>query len=233
MHIRDARFRLGYLAKRTQPGDDYPVDPEPLESNKKLDYAILSVAEKPAKKYAVVPWAAADPSPSEELWLIHHPLGKPLRVTRRFCRVISESALTETDIRHRCDTLPGSSGAPVFSDLGKMAVGLHFLAGLDSTPESYNSAKRLKIIAEASEILAKLRTKTPDDAPGLYLTVDGRKGQFLIPGMIRVVTNRVLLTGDGARPMNFNRDLAGACIVRDMQQGMALQWNDIGALCAQ
>lgn len=114
-----------------------------------------------------------------------------------------------------------------------MAVGLHFLAGLDSTPESYNSAKRLKIIAEASEILAKLRTKTPDDAPGLYLTVDGRKGQFLIPGMIRVVTNRVLLTGDGARPMNFNRDLAGACIVRDMQQGMALQWNDIGALCAQ
>lgn len=231
LSIKDARFRLGYLFQRTEPGDDFPVSPEPLESNESLDYAILRVDGDPADKYAIVPWAASDPSPGEELLAIHHPLGKPLRVTRRFCRVVTRSAVTDVDFRHRCDTMPGSSGAPIFSELSHMAVGLHYQGGLDETPQSYNSAKRLKIIVATSEILAELQ-ETPVGDPGLYLTVEGKKGQLLTPGMIRVVTDsRGSLPDDGARPTSYKRDLAGTCLVRDMEHGTGLQWSDIGALC--
>ena len=75
---------------------------------------------------------------------------------------------------------------------------------------------------------------TPVGNPGLYLTVEGKKGQLLTPGMIRVVTDsRGSLPDDGARPTSYKRDLAGACLVRDMEHGTGLQWSDIGALCDQ
>ena len=67
-----------------------------------------------------------------------------------------------------------------------------------------------------------------------HMAVDGRRGQFLLPEMIRVVTgNRSSFPDNGARPTSYNRDLAGACLVGNIQQGMVLNWSDIGTSCGQ
>lgn len=61
-----------------------------------------------------------------------------------------------TDILHRCDTLPGSSGSPIFAFGSGAVIGVHYAGSASPTPGSYTFAKRLSAIAKDSRIIAAL-----------------------------------------------------------------------------
>jgi len=140
--ILAAQFVMNYLTTGQPQAeiDFYEVGIVPLEADPDLDYAVVEVAGDPTERYGQVNLDARDPVEGEELFIIHHPAGKPKKITRRNCR---NARIAENgDFHHYCDTLGGSSGSPVFSDNDLSLVGLHY-AGLD---RQYNMAKRLEMI---------------------------------------------------------------------------------------
>lgn len=162
-----AQLRLGYLSDRGQSGDVYPVSLDPVETDPKLDYSLVRVYERPTDKYGVVAIAPGDASPGEELFIVHHPLGKPLQLTRWKCRATSWQNDNSELLNHRCETMTGSSGAPIFSLTTRKVVGLHFKGGLDENADSYNSAKRLqRIIADSARLTQLARPGQEEPSSG-------------------------------------------------------------------
>ncbi len=63
------------------------------------------------------------------------------------------------DLRHRCDTLGGSSGSLMF-DASVAGVALHKEGGLDpKDPSSFNAATRLSAILGRSRILSEIAAR--------------------------------------------------------------------------
>lgn len=150
-----AQFRLDYLTKTDAKGVAYPADVTPVETSIPLDFTILAVHGVP-KDVHPVKLALRDPQPGEELFIIHHPAGEPQTLTRRSCRATNTLPVIRERVRHVCDTLGGSSGSLLFSDNDMNVVGLHFAGGLGRHDESFNNAKRMEQILEASPTLRKL-----------------------------------------------------------------------------
>lgn len=103
----------------------YKVDPAPVESDAKLDFALLRlmppVSGHQPHVLGNLRFRAA--LPGERLLVLHHAAGKPLQVTRTRCRVAASGS--DQDLRHTCATSPGSSGALVFAEHDHAVVGLH------------------------------------------------------------------------------------------------------------
>ena len=156
LSLLEAQLRMGYLSDRDQPGNTYSVSLIPVESNATLDYSIIKVYGIPADKYGLIALGPKTILPKEDLFIIHHPLGKPLQLTRKDCRAVSWEADNINNINHRCDTIDGSSGAPIFSLITRKMVGIHFQGGMGTTQDSYNSGKRLDKIIERSPALRNL-----------------------------------------------------------------------------
>ncbi|MEQ1930815.1 MAG: trypsin-like peptidase domain-containing protein [Parvularculaceae bacterium] len=128
---------------------------EPVEAGereRKLDFAVLEADfaaplknvggceqenlkaefDEIAAPVDIEPVTLADyrPERGEPLFLVHHPIKTPLVVTSYNCRAeagVSEDGSSEaaTQLQHKCDTLPGSSGAPVFSFERNAVVAVH------------------------------------------------------------------------------------------------------------
>lgn len=158
--VHEVLFRAGFLGL-AQHGEAFTVDPNPVEFDSELDYAILRVHGNPAALYGTIPLRIRDPKRDEALFIIHHPGGDPQQLTRRNCQMHD---LKRTDIGHTCDTRPGSSGAPVFSMDGYL-VGLHYAGGLGYDPQSYNSAKRMTKVLSDSHFLRSLASKPRHPKP--------------------------------------------------------------------
>lgn len=159
--VHEVLFRAGFLGL-AQHGEAFTVDPNPVEFDSELDYAILRVHGNPAALYGTIPLRIRDPKRDEALFIIHHPGGDPQQLTRRNCQMHD---LKRTDIGHTCDTRPGSSGAPVFSMDGYL-VGLHYAGGLGYDPQSYNSAKRMtKVLADSRYLKSMASRPSPARRP--------------------------------------------------------------------
>ena len=118
----------------------YKVDVRPLGSSEALAYAILRVGGDPGRQWGTATLSSADPEPGAALLIIHHPEGKRKHVTRGGCRagpILPQTA----ELPHKCDTLPGSTGAPIISDDSGAVVALHYAGGASLGPGSYNYGK--------------------------------------------------------------------------------------------
>lgn len=129
LELKDAGARLNlefWIDYRGGAAELYEVDPTPIEIDSHLDFALLQLR----------PAAGRQPDPlthlrfraallGERLFLLHHPGGKPMQVTRTRCRVAAPFARSEQALRHTCATWPGSSGALVFAEQDLAIVGLH------------------------------------------------------------------------------------------------------------
>ncbi len=148
---------FGYLnSEDTSGARRYIVDPEPVEADEALDYAILMVQGDPSTTWGVATLSPRDPQAGDALLVIQHPAGKPMHVTRRACRAGSPHAIAGNDILHTCDTLPGSSGSPVFSDDDGVMIGLHYAGQGLLDAQGVNAAIRLTQIFASSRLLSSL-----------------------------------------------------------------------------
>ncbi|MBI1341292.1 trypsin-like serine protease, partial [bacterium] len=157
-----AALWMGYYRDDERSVQRYEVDLTPVETgNADLDYAILSV-KGDLSAWGRVVLAGEDPPANRSLAIAHHPAGQPKQMTQRSCRT-ADPPIVQGGLRHKCDTLPGSSGAPVFYGYGEAAkvVALHFsgvpqsLLGIDPTLEA-NRAVPMSRIAAASPVVKRL-----------------------------------------------------------------------------
>lgn len=148
-----------------------PVEHDPPAG---LDYAIVELKD-PIKGEFQPPFIDRDPVQARQwLAIIHHPEGKPMRVTRQSCQILDQSAFSASEIRHRCATLPGSSGAPIFDDIGLKLVGIHTRGFKYPDPAEYNVGIPITRILAKSPIAQQLfsdviKAAPPDNLKGVKL----------------------------------------------------------------
>ena len=120
-----AQLFLGYYSI-SRASKEYDVDITPIRASEAQDYAFLRVEGAPGDEWGIASQQIIPPQAGDSLLVIHHPLGQPKHVTRGGCRAAAPDAVGERGVQlfHLCDTLPGSSGAPIFNDDGQM-IGIH------------------------------------------------------------------------------------------------------------
>ncbi len=159
--ITGVRLVMGYVQEGVTEGtESFIVLPEPVETSKELDYTILRIAgQAPGAQYGALQLAAATPLDNDPYWIIGHPMGESQRISREKCRANSP-AVSEQQLLHTCDTMPGNSGSPVIDASSRQVVGLHH-AG--SANNSVNYAIPMARILEQSKVLKAAAAGGPAD----------------------------------------------------------------------
>ena len=124
--VQAAQFVAGFIKPGSSEGvDRYTVSPQIIETNRELDYTVLRVFGNPSTKYGMLELAEEDPEDSEFLWIIGHPQGQAMHISREGCAAANPAISVEGKLMHSCDTLGGNSGSPVIRLSDKRVVGLH------------------------------------------------------------------------------------------------------------
>ena len=112
------------------PATRYELDPVNFHTNADLDYSLVRIRQD-AKKAPLANWgtlqlnANADPTPSEHVIVIQHPNGGYKQIVLTANWVI---AAEPPVLHYTTDTMPGSSGSPVFNDSWHV-VAIHHVGG--------------------------------------------------------------------------------------------------------
>ncbi|KQP40059.1 hypothetical protein ASF49_21390 [Methylobacterium sp. Leaf104] len=150
-----ASILMDYLTLDGQGSRRFEIDPKPVEFDAPLDFALARAAGNPTATYGSARLSGEAVPGNRSMLVIHHPLGRPKVMSRFRCFAVKEQG-AGPDLRHRCDTLGGSSGSLMF-DASVAGVALHKEGGLDpKDPSSFNSATRLTAILAKSRILAEI-----------------------------------------------------------------------------
>ena len=154
-----------YDATQLADAPKYQVDPEPIETDEKLDYAILKVEGNPSARFGTVSLSKQETPSKASLLIIHHPEGQPKHITRQQCLSSEKSVTDKNVLLHTCDTFPGSSGAPIFDDASGEVVAIHYGGFGDADFEKLNRAKKMSSLLENSATLTKIADETPTNKP--------------------------------------------------------------------
>jgi hypothetical protein len=131
-----------------------------ITANPELDYAIYRLNREVTDRPSLL-LSSAVPLDGSQLFLIHHPGGKPKYVTKDGCLVqglnVFGTGQEPTDFGHVCDTEGGSSGSPIFDPSTSRIVGLHHLGYYEDAPEPemFNRAVLFRLIIEDLQIPEK------------------------------------------------------------------------------
>ena len=137
--ITDVTLLMNYYDEKNRASAvPYRVNASPIETSPSLDYSILEVEGNPGSTWGTARIRARPPNDGSTLLVIHHPGGLQKHVTRGQCRAARPATdAANIELFHLCDTLPGSSGAPIFSDNDNTMIGIHragpTVASRDST----------------------------------------------------------------------------------------------------
>ena len=147
--VLEASLLLDYYGPDSQT-IRIPVETTPVENDPKLDYSLTRLAGPAPADILPVPFARERSRPLERLIVVHHPAGQPKMMTQFRCYA-AEKQEDGPLLRHRCDTLPGSSGALIFNS-DRQVVGLHHSGGLnENDPSSFNEGSNtVDIIGESA-----------------------------------------------------------------------------------
>lgn len=133
--IAKARFNYQYdRGGRLEQSEYFDLLPDLVfHTNVELDYSIVGVAGAPGHRYGVIP-IGGNPmvNPGEPVTIIQHPLGQPKQIAMVDNEVKYADA---TIVQYLTDTLPGSSGSPVFNGDFEL-IGLHHSGGWVPEPQS-------------------------------------------------------------------------------------------------
>jgi V8-like Glu-specific endopeptidase len=122
------------------------------------------------------------PPPSKgELFILHYPGGGPLFLSQFECHAFTEP-VNGVELRHRCDTEEGSSGAPIF-DATYHLIGMHLKSGKSDDLKTFNTGllfseilAKSKMTKDLLEAIAHTATPNPkqDVLAVAYTLADGR-----------------------------------------------------------
>ncbi|MBZ9815736.1 trypsin-like serine peptidase [Mesorhizobium sp. CA7] len=154
---------LDYVSQ-AQPDNPVELDPVPVELGKgDLDYAVLKTKASVEVSTRNIPEVGSAPTPGADLFIIHVPVGQPLQLDRTGCHATS-TPVNGDFLRHVCDTLESSSGAPVFDD-SRHLVGIHIRGGKSRDADSFNEAVLLSSILNASDLVRTALQRHGNDTP--------------------------------------------------------------------
>lgn len=102
------------LAGQPLETDDYTADPDTFfHTNADLDYSVVHVAGSPGDKWGfIAPRADLRVSVKDDVAIIQHPGGEPKQIAIADNEV---EFVDDTVAQYLTDTMPGSSGSPVFN----------------------------------------------------------------------------------------------------------------------
>jgi hypothetical protein len=160
-----ASILMDYLTLDGKGSKRFEIDLPTLEADATLDFAIAKVRGVPTAEFGAARLFPVEIQPSQSLFIVHHPLGRPKVISRFRCLAVKDQE-PGPELRHRCDTLGGSSGSLVY-DSRFQGVALHKEGGLDAKDaSSFNSATRMSAILHNSRILqATARNTAPASSP--------------------------------------------------------------------
>jgi V8-like Glu-specific endopeptidase len=98
------------------------------KASEDLDCAMVELADDPAspvQSWGALQFAPADPKVGDHVIIVQHPQGGPKQIAVTDNRIIN---IFEHRLQYTTDTLPGSSGSPVFDDRWRV-VAIHHAGG--------------------------------------------------------------------------------------------------------
>ncbi len=126
---RNARVRFNYqndLLGNFLPTEEYGLDAAGLfRSNEDLDYAVVRIQGEAGLKWGYLKTRALEVQMDQKVNIIQHPAGGPKQIA------MNDNEIKYADgrvVQYITDTLPGSSGSPVFNDDWQV-VALHHSGG--------------------------------------------------------------------------------------------------------
>jgi hypothetical protein len=126
---RGAVIRFNFqtdLKRNLLTPDEYGCDPDSLfKSSKEFDYAVVRVKASPATKWGCLNLEPVTIEVDKKVNIVQHPSGRPKEIAMNDNEV---KYVDDTVLQYITDTLPGSSGSPVFNDDWQV-VGLHHSGG--------------------------------------------------------------------------------------------------------
>ncbi|MEO0368859.1 MAG: serine protease [Pseudomonadota bacterium] len=151
-------LQMGFYSTNSDVGvKTYSVHLDPIEANEQFDYTILKVDGD------LSPWGQIKlddrlPPARRSLTVVHHPAGLQKHITERNCRT-ADSVIVNGRLAHLCDTVKGSSGAPIFHDFDgeTRMVALHF-AGIPSTRRAFDPSYNFNQGIPLAEIIKRSAT---------------------------------------------------------------------------
>jgi V8-like Glu-specific endopeptidase len=129
---RGAKIRFNYqkdLYGNFLPTDEYDCDPDSLFKNnddaEHFDYAVVRIKGEPGMKWGYLKIQPIGIEVNNKLNIIQHPSGGPKQIAMNDneAKYVDDSV-----VQYITDTLPGSSGSPVFNDSWQV-VALHHSGG--------------------------------------------------------------------------------------------------------
>jgi len=155
-HAKVARFRFNYqldVNGKLETSKSFSATQDVYSTNPALDYTIVSVADFPEKEFGTLELSYDNVSPGDEVNIIQHPGGEP----KQIALVDNQVAYVDNNIaQYLTDTLPGSSGSPVFNDLWHL-VAIHHSGGWIPEPSSTSTHFRnegIRISAIIDDMIA-------------------------------------------------------------------------------
>ncbi len=207
--VTEASLVMNYFDE-TRPDliDTYAVDIQPISTSADRDFSFLRVRTPPGQERPGTKWGTAKvleeaPRPGESLLIIHHPAGLPKHVTRFQCRAASPTPTDSQQITlfHFCDTLPGSSGAPIFSDEKNAIVAIHRAGATVTGPGATNYGVLITGMRKGAGGEIDLALATPEAGTSTPPPMTKHVSLYSLPEQVHIGDERIV---------NWS-DLTGAC----------------------
>ena len=134
-----AQFNYQLTAERTNaPIDEHHFKPETFRTSEADDWSAVAVDGDPVAKWGAIPLARTAVKVGDRVNIIQHPAGGPKQMSL-IANVVA--FVGGGRVQYLTDTLPGSSGSPVF-DSDWNIVALHHSGGWLTEPNANAASKR-------------------------------------------------------------------------------------------
>ena len=134
----------------------YDLKVPPIDLNSTLDYALLESTQNIGQEWGVARLADRVPEAGESLVLIHHPGGAAKHITRGRCDYLGYKGAKADSFEHSCDSLGGSSGAPLFLVTTGEVVAIHNRGTVIRERYGKGFASFVGDIAESSSLISEV-----------------------------------------------------------------------------